>query len=750
MDRRFRIACQQAWQEFIVPACEAEWNQAVEVEDGRVPEPAPIRMAVNRIVQPVGVAAASVVRPPDAVLSIALREMLLPGYTAAAPKQIWGAVGLVFHVKHSQRLQIDLPGTWFWVRPKGFLNGAPLKETASSNSRFENGCGLIGEATTGENFLVLDVSGFFHEWHLTATLPELDLGGDSEVLVAGPFDCHEDLKPLLTASVEAWKTSPKVAVPPPQILADLREGAPFPMTAYAKPVSSLSKPDPGHVPLGAEETQVVLDLGAMTVGFWEYEIEADEPGILRLNGFEAYQEGEPDFCWEMSNTVEHRYSAGLTRHRSPIRRGARYIAVQGKKATLKNFRVHEHTAELREALFECSDPLLNQIWEVCVRTARLCAEDTFVDCPTYEQTFWVGDARNEALVLGAAFGDWSLARRCWLLAAESLQQGDFVMSHVPSGWPMIIPAWSFLWAMGCWEYYEATLDRSFLQEIAPALRRQLDSVEHHLDARALFSIEAWNLCEWSGMDQPGIGVVTHNQGWTALALRATENAFRELGEDALAERAASIRSCIATAVNAHLWSESRQAYSDCEKHDTGLLSDTYSVQTQVVLYLAGLVPAERQPRVESLIAGTAPDATELVQVGTPFFLFFVFEALERMGRYDLILQRIRETWGMMLERGATTCWELLPGFMPGGRWTRSYCHAWSAGPAYFLSRLVLGLSPEDRGHRRFRFAPADSSGVEWARGEVPTPHGAVRVEWVREGADRRVRIESPAGVEVLQ
>jgi len=748
--RRFRIACQQGWQELLHPAQAEAWQAAAVVQDDRRPEPAPVRLAVGRVVEPVAAIDAAVVKPPNAVLSLALREMLLPGYSAAAPKQIWGAVGLMFHVKQSQRLHLDLPGTWFWVRPKGFLNGEAMQEVPSGNSRFENGIGLEAEARAGENFLVLDVSGFFHEWHLTASLPDVQLDGEARVLVAGPFESHEEVAPLLLAPPSAWLRHSHVHEPSPEVLAPLTRGAPFAMTAYAKSLAPLDAPSPEEVALGTDETRVVLDLGSLTVGFWEYEVDAAAPGILRLNGFEAYQEGEADFCWEMANTIEHEFPAGITRHRSPIRRGARYVVVQGRDATVRNFRVHEHTAALTEARFECSDPLLNRIWEICARTARLCAEDTFVDCPTYEQTFWVGDARNEAHVLAAVFGDWSLARRCWLLAAESLRQGEFVMSHVPSGWPMVIPAWSFLWAIGCWEYFEATGDHPFLRNIAPALQQQMHALERHLDDRGLFSIEAWNLCEWSEMDQPGIGVVTHNQGWAAMALDSTSNVFTALGDEGTAKRAQESRARLAEGVNRHLWSEERQAYSDCVKHDTGLLSGTFSVQTQVVLYLAGLVAPERMARVEALIAGEAEDAGDFVQVGTPFFLFFVFEALERMGRHDLIFKRIRETWGMMLDRGATTCWELLPGFMPGGRWTRSHCHAWSAGPAHFLSRLVLGMQPVASGMREFRFSPSEASGVEWARGEVPTPHGSIRVEWERRGGELISNVSTPSGVIVAQ
>lgn len=38
-------------------------------------------------------------------------------------------------------------------------------------------------------------------------------------------------------------------------------------------------------------------------------------------------------------------------------------------------------------------------------------QDTFTDCPLYEQTHWAGDARNEALIAFGVFGAHDLARR---------------------------------------------------------------------------------------------------------------------------------------------------------------------------------------------------------------------------------------------------------------------------------------------------------------------------------------------------
>jgi hypothetical protein len=47
----------------------------------------------------------------------------------------------------------------------------------------------------------------------------------------------------------------------------------------------------------------------------------------------------------------------------------------------------------------------------------------------------------------------------------------------------------------------------------------------------------------------------------------------------------------------------------------------------------------------------------------------------------------RTNWGWMLEKGATTWWEVFD-----DRW--SHCHYWSGAPTWQLSRYGLGLHPQ--------------------------------------------------------
>ena len=59
----------------------------------------------------------------------------------------------------------------------------------------------------------------------------------------------------------------------------------------------------------------------------------------------------------------------------------------------------------RMLLFDCDLDFMKQIWETGWRTARLCAHETYFDCPYYEQLQYVGDTRIQALISLYVDGD---------------------------------------------------------------------------------------------------------------------------------------------------------------------------------------------------------------------------------------------------------------------------------------------------------------------------------------------------------
>ncbi|MHB9038370.1 MAG: alpha-L-rhamnosidase C-terminal domain-containing protein, partial [Armatimonadota bacterium] len=192
--------------------------------------------------------------------------------------------------------------------------------------------------------------------------------------------------------------------------------------------------------------------------------------------------------------------------------------------------------------------------------------------------------------------------------------------------------------------------------------------------------------------------------------------------------------------NRHLWNDERQAYVDCI-HEDGTPSTIFSQQTQTIAYLCDIVPPRRQGLFERYLTDVPDD---WVKVGSPFMMAFTLEALEKAGDIDSILELIRRWWGMMIQTDATACWETFQGAL-GDIWpTRSYCHAWSAAPAYALPAYVLGVQPIEPEFKRFEIRPSLAD-MQFAGGSVPTPHGEIDVDARKDDGAIVIKFSVPPG-----
>ncbi|MHB9038915.1 MAG: alpha-L-rhamnosidase C-terminal domain-containing protein, partial [Armatimonadota bacterium] len=192
--------------------------------------------------------------------------------------------------------------------------------------------------------------------------------------------------------------------------------------------------------------------------------------------------------------------------------------------------------------------------------------------------------------------------------------------------------------------------------------------------------------------------------------------------------------------NRHLWNDERQAYVDCI-HEDGTPSTIFSQQTQTIAYLCDIVPPERRELFERYLKDVPKD---WVKIGSPFMMAFTLEVLERAGDIDSVVKLIRRWWGMMIQTDATACWETFHNAL-GSTWpTRSYCHAWSAAPAYALPAYVLGVQPIEPGFAKFSLRP-HLGDLEFARGAVPTPHGDILIDMCRTQEGVTIDLTVPTG-----
>jgi hypothetical protein len=133
--------------------------------------------------------------------------------------------------------------------------------------------------------------------------------------------------------------------------------------------------------------------------------------------------------------------------------------------------------------------------------------------------------------------------------------------------------------------------------------------------------------------------------------------------------------------------------------------------------------------------GEELDPENGVVLANTFYSHFLYEALCAQGRLKDALRMIRERFGPMLARGATTLWE---SFDP----TASLCHGFSASPTYQLSRRVLGVSAAAPGFARISLAP-DLADLDAAEGVVPTVAGDVEVKLARDGKGFIAQVKGP-------
>jgi alpha-L-rhamnosidase len=134
-------------------------------------------------------------------------------------------------------------------------------------------------------------------------------------------------------------------------------------------------------------------------------------------------------------------------------------------------------------------------------------------------------------------------------------------------------------------------------------------------------------------------------------------------------------------------------------------------------------------------------------LATPYLLPVLADAGHLGLAYALLFQSSPPSWLHMLERGATTVWELWEGIDDDGGAHESLNHCSKGAVIDFLHRYIAGLQSTDEGpgYRRFRVAPRPGAGLTWAEATHDSPYGRIEVSWRQHGDVIRLRVGVPPG-----
>ena len=138
-----------------------------------------------------------------------------------------------------------------------------------------------------------------------------------------------------------------------------------------------------------------------------------------------------------------------------------------------------------------------------------------------------------------------------------------------------------------------------------------------------------------------------------------------------------------------------------------------------------------------IIAGLTDPESEIVRA-SPLFLHYVVEGLIRAGAVGEALRVLSNRYETMVGFSeAPTIWESWWPFVRvrGARYRGelpSWAHTGGVGPAWTLSRRVLGVYPVGPGFRQGCRIEPRTGYLRWARGVFPSVGGDIAVEWTKE------------------
>ncbi len=487
---------------------------------------------------------------------------------------------------------------------------------------------------------------------------------------------------------------------------------------------------PPHAALRSESPSLVLDFGRELTGRLEVVSDSDAPMQISLQ----YGESLGEALREPYLGVDRLYVPPHTTAHGP-KSAFRYVKVTFLEGSpplrFKAIRVdHIYYPVRHRGSFESSDPLLNRIWQVGAYTSHLCMQDDIWDASKRDRARWMGDLDVSGHVIDIAFADRFLMQQTM---DHLIRDAGQPVSRDVNG----IPGYSAFWVMGEADYYRHIGDRNYLNTIHRPLIQLLDYMAGELDDQNVFSNphHAWPFVDWSpGLAPSFFGARTLPIGQAAPnAQRATQFEFyaafhegswllQQMGDSSEAARFAARAQAVRSA-----------AFKSMLDPQTGTFGDRW--QPNAMAIYSGLANAAQAQTIWQKVL-SHPDKFRI----TPYYNFYVIAAMASAGHPEAALAWIRQYWGGMIRRGATSFWEAYNLGLPkqgyhqalradfGRGYFVSLAHGWSSGPTVVLTEDILGIKPTSAGFADVSIRP-DLAGLKWARGTEPTPRGPVKVDF---------------------
>lgn len=396
-----------------------------------------------------------------------------------------------------------------------------------------------------------------------------------------------------------------------------------------------------------------------------------------------------------------------------------------------------HSRLKRTGHFECSDPLVNQLYSNIIWGQRGNYLDIPTDCPQRDERLgWTGDA--QVFIRAAAYNfDVQKFFRKWLLDMRDSQRENggipVVIPDMVGGGDYFAAAWSDAVAIIPWELYRAYGDTEMLKTMFPAMKRWVDYVANVTPSYPLWT-DHFQYGDWLGLDAP-------------------YGSYRGASREDLVSTAFFAHTAQLVCQIGRLLGEDIQRYEvmagEIEAGFKQAFDGDFRTQTEHVLALHFGLTDEPAATAASLAALVEKDGVQLRTgfVGTPYILHELHEFGYTDLAYQLLLRREYPSWLYPVTQGATTVWEHWDNIRPDGTlWStdmNSFNHYAYGAVADWLYGVCAGINPGAPGYATVEFRPTPTDRLEYASASLETAHGTVASRWWHEDGAVKYELTTP-------
>jgi len=373
-----------------------------------------------------------------------------------------------------------------------------------------------------------------------------------------------------------------------------------------------------------------------------------------------------------------------------------------------------------KAKFNAGDTILDKILETGWHTARLCAMETYMDCPYYEQLQYVGDTRIQALVSLYNSGDDRLVRNAIDLIDQSRMAEGATLSRYPTANAQEIPTFSLWWIGMLYDYWMYRGDKQYIQSHIPGMRMVLQFFRKYQQANGLLQNPPYwmftDWCEtkgWHGGTAPqgsngNSSILDLQLLWAYQLAAELENS---IGMKEYAAQYTTAANKLEQSIKTTYWNTAKGLFADTPE------KDLYSQHANTLAILTHLVSGSE---AKTLAAKILQDKS--LTEATIYFKYYVHLALAKAGYGNEYLQWL-DIWRKNFDMGMTTWAE-----MSDINRSRSDCHAWGSSPNIEFFRIVLGVDTDAPGFTKIKVEP-HLGDLKNASGEIPHPNGTIKVNY---------------------